>query len=144
MSRGELGMDPERSMKPLLADAVAESVKLALIDSACIPLEPEDERPDNYVSIGDAERCPTPAEREAWDADPSTIPPIVLAGISPRVLARNVAVRLLGTGGWQIGEMYTGNASAREVFDASIARPDRAVVDEIAFDLGLTLQDEPE
>jgi hypothetical protein len=40
--------------------------------------------------------------------------------------------------------IYTGNATTREVFEASFERPDQSIVDELAFDLGLTPADTEE
>ena len=82
----------------------------------------------------DGTRLPTPEEREAWGWDIHAIP---LAHIDPEALAQNLAVRLLGSGGWWIGGLYAGNATPREVFEASIDRPDRDAVAEVAFDLNL-------
>jgi hypothetical protein len=61
-------------------------------------------------------------------------------------LAQNVALRLLGKGGWALptpnGPIYTGNATTREVFDATFERPDRDYIAELAFDLGLQPTDD--
>lgn len=124
----------ERNMKPALATLVQEAVCLALIDSAV----PHDE--------DGKERFWTDEERQAMEHDIFAMPGEALAEMDPIALAQNVAVRLLGRGGWELptiaGPIYTGNATAREVWEASLARPDRSIVDEMAFDLGLTPAEE--
>jgi hypothetical protein len=62
----------------------------------------------------------------------------------PGALAQNVCCRLLGTGGWNVGGIYAGNATDRDVFDASIIRPDRSRIDELAMDMGLRPEDDDE
>lgn len=52
-------------------------------------------------------------------------------------LAQNVAIRLLGSGGWTVNGVYTGNASPREILEASIDRPDRDPVAGIRSSLWL-------
>jgi hypothetical protein len=117
------------SMKPLLAVALKQALHWALIDSAAV------HDPDN-ADCTDGTRLPTPEEREAWGWDLYAIP---LSHIDPGALAQNLAVRLLGSGGWFLGGEYTGNMSPREVFEASVDRPDQDEVAETAFDLGLRL-----
>jgi hypothetical protein len=55
----------------------------------------------------------------------------------PGALARNVSNRLLGSGGWEVGGHYCGNATAREITNASIADLDRDEVAELLSDLGI-------
>ena len=119
------------SMKPMLAVVLKQALHWALIDSAAV-YDPEN------ADCTDGTRLPTPEEREAWGWSINAIP---LAHIGPDALAQNLAVRLLGSGGWHIGGLYAGNASPREVFEASIDRPDRDEIAEIAFDLGLRPDD---
>jgi len=87
------------------------------------------------------DRPPTEEERKAWEFDIYAIPDEALTRMDLGALARNVACRLLGTGGWELptphGPMYAGNATTTEVFEASFERPDRDHVAEIAFDMGL-------
>ena len=112
-------MKNDHSMKCLLAVAVNEAVHLALVDSV---MPPDD-------------RLPTPDERESMLNDVHAIPREWLAMMSPEALAQNVCCRLLGYGGWEVGGIYAGNATPRQVFEASIGRPDRDKLAEFAFDL---------
>lgn len=109
-------------MKALLGVAVSEAVHLALIDTVEIDL--------------------TDAQRQAARWDIHRIPGEAIARMDPEALAQNVCVRLLGSGGWFVNGVYAGNATPREVLDASIQRPDRDPIDEIAFDLGLQAPDD--
>jgi hypothetical protein len=124
----------EVALKPMLAECVQEAVKLALIDS-CWPV-------DEATGEDRAESW-TPEERAAMRRDIHTMPSSAMSRIDPQALARNVAVRLLGTGGWFLPSprggdpIYTGNATSREVFEASFERPDRDQIAEMGFDLGL-------
>lgn len=122
-------LDPNRSLKPLMAEVIREAVHLALIDSAI---------PDGADDDGGS-RMWTEAELEAMHHDIYAIPSEALARMDPGALARNVAVRLLGTGGWSLmngdEEVYTGNATAQEIWDLSIARPSRSHIDEMAMDV---------
>lgn len=131
----------ELSMKPMLADCVKEAVRLALVD-ACWPVD-EQKGTDRAESWTDAERL-------EFRRNIHALPSSALSKMDPEALAQNVAVRLLGTGGWVLPDprggvpIYTGNATTREVFDATFERPDRSIVDEMAFDLGLQPADEGE
>lgn len=124
----------ELAMKPMLAECVQEAVKLALIDS-CWPVDEAtgEDRPQSW----------TPEERLAMRRDIHAMPASAFSNMDPSALAQNVCVRLLGAGGWRLPDprggspIYTGNATTREVFDASFERPDHDVVAEVAFDLGL-------
>jgi hypothetical protein len=78
----------------------------------------------------------TDQQRTAMLADEYSGPQYV--DFDPGALARNVACRLLGYGGWMVGDVYAGNATDRDIFDATFARPDRDRIDELAFDMGLT------
>lgn len=82
------------------------------------------------------ERYPTDAEREAWRNDVYLIPN---SDFDPMALAQNVVIRLLGSGGWMLptpnGDAYTGNMTARDVFEASMVRPDRDIGAEVSADL---------
>jgi hypothetical protein len=124
----------EVALKPMLAECVKEAVKLALIDS-CWPV-------DEATGEDRAESW-TPEERSAMRRDIHTLPSSALSGMDPQALAQNVAVRLFGTGGWFLPNprggdpIYTGNATARDVFEASFERPDQDHVAEMGFDLGL-------
>jgi hypothetical protein len=122
---GELeGSGMHLSMKPLLAVAIQEAVKLALIDSV-------------YVRDGDEERPPNDDERREWRWDVYAIPDESLARIDPVALAQNVCVRLLGTGGWYANGVYSGNATPREVLEACLERPDEDPIAGAAFSMGL-------
>lgn len=102
------------NMKALLGVAVRQAVHLALVDSA-----------ENEGSVA----------RRRWLDDIHSIP---LHGIDPEALAKNVANRLLGSGGWCVNGVYAGNATPRQVLEASIARPDMDPITEFILDLGLT------
>jgi hypothetical protein len=84
----------------------------------------------------------TDLERAKMQADEYAGPQYV--DFDPGALAQNVACRLLGTGGWNVGGIYAGNATDRDVFDASIIRPDRDRISELAMDLGLHEEDATE
>src|SRR5688572_826888 len=114
----------EVSLKPLLAVAVQEAVKLALIDSAIPPRK----APDGQYGFW------TDEEIEEFKRNIYAIPSESIAAMDPGALARNVAVRLLGSGGWHLPAGYTGNMTPREVFEGSIQRPDQDVIAEAAFD----------
>lgn len=77
----------------------------------------------------------TREERAKMRADQYAGPKYV--DFDPGALAQNVACRLLGTGGWEVGGVYAGNASPREIFEITFARPDRSETAEIAHDMGL-------
>lgn len=68
------------------------------------------------------------------------IPPEARAMFDEDALGQEIALRLLGPGGWMVGDCYAGNATAREVFDQSFDRPDRSIVSEVAFDLMCDMQ----
>jgi len=120
-------MDPQRSMKPLLALAIREALHLALIDSATPPRS-------DHADIGDW----TPEQVAAMRSDIHAIP----LDFDPEALAQNLACRLLGTGGWSLGDLYSPNATPQEVFDHSIDRPHRDAITEMVIDLGLRPEDE--
>lgn len=111
-------MEPDRSMKPLLAVAVTEAVRLALVDS-CLACEMERVIAADGIDAW-LERADSICEQ--WARNPELIPDGDVAGMDRAALAQNVACRLLGTGGWQIGSLYAGNATPQEIFDASIDR----------------------
>lgn len=114
----DTGMVRDRSMKPLLAVAVEEAVRLAFVDS-CLACEMDTviaaEGVDAWMERADEVRA-------RWSRDPDSIPDEYVADMSRGAFAQNLCCRLLGTGGWQIGDMYTGNATPQEIFDASIDR----------------------
>lgn len=125
-------LDPERSMKPLLGKLVQESIHLALVD--CCLADAMDEYVakhgiDAYLN-GGREVITTP-----WLRDVHAIPSRYIARIDPSALGQCVAVRLLGAGGWMVGGAYAGNATPRDLLDATFERPDRSEVSEVAFDL---------
>ena len=95
-------MRSERHMKPLLGLAIQEAVHLAIIDCC------------------DPDR--TPEQQMEWEYDIYAIPSEQLAQMDPIALAQNVACRLMGPGGWRIGDMYTGNATPRRPPDAGPSR----------------------
>jgi hypothetical protein len=121
------------SMKPLLGAVVQEAVKLAVIDVVTLPAKPGDP-PDQLTGPG-TRRYPTDEERAAWRSDIFTIPDAALADIDPLALAQCVACRLLGAGGWTAAGVYGGNASPRELLEATFGRPDQRHVDDFASDL---------
>lgn len=133
-------MSEKRSMKPMLARCIHEAVHLALIDSVGPEADPKAESFERRCGVW------TPEERAAMEADIYAIPSEAIARMSPMALAQNVAVRLLGAGGWELptpnGPMYTGNATTAEVFEATFDRPDRDHIAEVAFDLGLKPTDD--
>lgn len=118
-------------MKALLGVAVQEAVHLALID-ASIPAERDE---------SGQTRLWTDEERQRFREDIFAIPGDALARMDPMALCQCVAVRLLGPGGWLIGDTYAGNATARDVLEASVERPDRSHVDEMTFDLLQAMKD---
>ncbi|WP_145066042.1 hypothetical protein [Engelhardtia mirabilis] len=95
---------------------IGEAFRIALVDS--LPPETSDER------------------RVAIYRDAHAISDEEWLGIDPNALARNVGVRMLGTGGWTIRGAYSGSASAREVFDATIGNADENLADRLAAELG--------
>jgi hypothetical protein len=110
------------SMKPLLGVAVTEAVVWALTDSVFVPAD-------------DGDRVPTDEERAAWLLDPYAIPGEALARMDVMALAQNVALRLMGPGGWYVNGVYSGNASAAAVLGACVARPDKDPLGDIKADL---------
>lgn len=118
-------VDHEHSMKALLSVAITEAVKLALIDSCVAP-------PRN---LEDMDRCDARKAELLWDI--YKITPEELGSMDPGALAQNVCCRLLGTGGWVVGRVYAGNATPREILDASLCRPDQDPLGDIKMDLGL-------
>jgi hypothetical protein len=118
------------SMKPALATLVEEAVRWAITDCARVP------DPDKEGGF----RFPTDDERREWVNNPYSIPSEVMQFISPDVLSRNVANRLLGVGGWFLPtephrsedpedeeiytSIYTGNATTEEIWNATFARGD--------------------
>jgi hypothetical protein len=121
----------ERTMKPMLAVLIREAVHMALIDSAI---------PQDTPDADGQSRLWTDDERLGFARDIYAIPSEAIAAMSPEALAQNVATRLLGTGGWFLpggdGPIYTGNATPREIFEATLERPDHDALAELAFDLG--------
>lgn len=108
----------ERTLKPMLAEVIQEAAHLAFLRSVEL----------------------TPEQRERAEQDIFAIPAAAMADMDPMAFCQNLACVLLGTGGWflpdsQGGEVYTGNATAREVFDLSFVRPDRDFGSEMAWDV---------
>lgn len=123
------------ALKPLLMVAVREAVKLALIDSVHPPGRDAEGRG----------LVPTPDEKREWLLDPGKIPESYMATLDPDVLARNVGLRLLGTGGWIIGDTYTAHSSPAEVLDLCVQRPHQDPAGEmhvVLLDMGLRPSDE--
>ena len=148
-------------MRCLLAVVITEAVKLALIDSAAprITCTTCDGSAIDTSGQGYEGRCSTclgssqsgtvlgfwtPEQKAEMRHDIHKMPSEAFAGIDPSALAQNVCCRLLGSGGWVVGGIYGGNATDREIFEATIERPDYSAVDEMAFDLGLRPADESE
>jgi hypothetical protein len=118
MTAIDMGTAHDRTVKPLLAVAVEEAVKLAFADS-CLACEM-----DKVIAAEGVDAWMDRADdvRTDWSNNPSMIPDEYVAGMDRAAFAQNLCCRLLGTGGWQIGDLYTGNATPQEVFDASIGR----------------------
>lgn len=98
------------SMKPLLAAALEEAFRVAVVDS--IP-ELTDKR---RIAIFRDLYCMT---QEEW------------GGISPGALRQNIACRLFGPAGWTVRGVYSGNANNREVFEACIANTEGSKIDDV-------------
>jgi hypothetical protein len=130
-------IDPERSMKPMLGKLVEEAVHLALIDCCLGDAMNEVIERDGV----DAWLAASDAVKTEWAYDIFAIPSKYIARMDPLALAQNVAVRLLGPGGWMVGGVYAGNATSREILDATFERPDRSHVSEIAFDVLKAMED---
>lgn len=94
--------DTQISMKAMLAACIEEAFRIAVCDSL-LP-ETSDER------------------RVLIHADLHAITSEEWAEIDPNALRRNICNRLLGYGGWDIRGVYSGNASAEEVFAASFPK----------------------
>lgn len=146
------------SMRCLLAVAVTEAVKLALVDSAAprVTCATCDGSAIDTSDAGYEGKCSTclgssvpgtvldfwtDEQKVEMRHDIYKMPSAAMAEIDPGALAQNVCCRLLGRGGWVVGGIYGGNATDREVFEATIERPDYSAIDELAFDLGLTPAD---
>lgn len=128
------------TMKPMLAGVLREALILAAIDAAFFPEIDEGgscqiNQYETFEEWDDA----TEALQRQWRMNPHQIP---LERISIEALAQNLAVRMFGSGGWNLGGAYTGNMSPREVFEATFDRPDRDQIAEMAFDLGLGPQED--
>lgn len=127
-------MDEARSMKPLLGKLIEEAVHLALIDS-CLAIEQDRRLPSSGSWTLVEHQAVTERIKADWHDDIYAIPGECLAGMDAVALAQNVAVRLLGPGGWMVGGVYAGNATARELSDVTFGRPDRSHTSEVAFDM---------
>jgi hypothetical protein len=126
--------DERVTMKPMLGALVQEAVRLALIDSVLV--DELDKHPvEKWGVVGDRLRA-------EWADDIYKIPSEHIARMDPQALAQNVAVRLLGPGGWNVGGVYGGNASASELVEATFARPDHSHTDDVAFDVLRALGDD--
>ena len=126
--------DNPLSLKPLLAVAIHEAVAWALVDST----DPELAGLTESFKAGDDNFAKT---RAGWVLDPHSIPAEALASIDPTALAQNIANRLLGTGGWETGGIYHGNASPQETFTALVRRPHQDPLGDIKMALGLKEDD---
>ena len=131
--------DEDRSMKPLLGKLIEEAVHLALID-CCIAIGTERGLPEPPWTI-DQHREVNERLKAAWHHDIYAIPSEVIAEMDPVAFAQCLSVRLLGSGGWMVEGVYAGNASARDLFDATFERPDRSHVSEVAFDVLKAMDD---
>jgi len=99
-------IDNPLTMKPLMALAVKEALRLAIADS----MAPEDKS---------------------------------LADIDLDTLGRNLACRLLGYGGWQVGDMYSANSSPQQILYACVKRPALDPLKDIVDALGLEPVNDP-
>ena len=93
-------IDNRVTMKPLLALAIDEALRLALKDATN----------NGEISYND------------MDID---------------ALAQSLSCRLLGYGGWMVGDMYIGNSSPQQILHACIPRPERNPLEDVVTDLGL-------
>ena len=105
-------------MKPLLSVAIHEAVKLAIVD--CLD-------PDKV----------TDEDRIVYRKDNHKIPGDLWKSIDPTALAQNICCRLLGTGGWEVNNVYAGNASPIEVLYACIQNPGQDPNGDVKKALGL-------
>lgn len=101
------------SMKPLLGKLIQEAFRMAVVDC---------------ISGDDARRIAVFRDlyaitEEEWQS------------IDPGALCKNVKNRLLGTGGWIVRGVYSAHASAREIFDASVANSDVNDADQFGAEL---------
>lgn len=122
--------DNPLSLKPLLAVAIHEAVAWALVDST----DPELAGCTASFVNGDDNFAKT---RASWVLDPHSIPAEALASIDPTALAQNITTRLLGSGGWETGGIYHGNASPQQTFDALVRRPHEDPLGDIKMALGV-------
>lgn len=132
-------MDEDRSMKPLLGKLIEEAVHLALID-VCLADGTEKALGDREWNLYEHNAVRDRLMSE-WSHDVYAIPADVVGGIDPGALAQCISVRLLGPGGWSIGGVYAGNATASEIVAQTFARPDRSHTAEVAFDLQAAMQE---
>ena len=107
------------SMKPLLGKLIQEAFRIAVLD--CIPDLDDNRRVAIFRDI-------YAVTEEEWQS------------IDPGALCQNIGCRLLGTGGWTVRGVYSGNASTREVFDATIANSDINETDQFAAGLQRALR----
>lgn len=124
---------PVRTMKPMLAACIEQALHLALIDCATPPQNPDGGTLEERAGLW------TDEQRAKLEDDIYAIPGEALANMDARALAGRLAFYLLGSGGWTLpirdGVLYAGNATTREVFEATFDRPDRDHTAEVAFDI---------
>ncbi len=111
-------MSDDIHMKPVLAKAIEHAFVLAVSD--CLP---PPERPDDMDRYD--------ARKRVVQLDVYKITDEEWAQIDPMALAQNLCCRLLGTGGWQVGGVYSANATVNEVIAACFGE-DEANRDPIA------------
>jgi len=129
--------DGEITMKVMMSKCVDAAVKLAIID--CCGSDQMDDLREQYPADSWEQTIEKlDVIKQSWLNDIYTVPDKYWARIDPGALAGNVSCRLLGYGGWTVGDVYGGNATIQEAVDATFARPDQDHIAEMAFDLGLT------
>ena len=116
-------MDIDVTMKPLLFKVVDQAVKLAIIDCC------------GFVPTDDGWRRSTQEEREEWLADIYKVPAEAWNAIDPGALMQNISCRLFGKGGWAVGDIYSGNAPAADVFLATFPQQDTSPTADIVATL---------
>ena len=111
------------SMKPLLLKVIEEAFRIAVVDSL-LPEATDERRVKIYRDI-------YAITEEEWGS------------IDPSALAKNLCNRLLGSGGWAVRGVYSGNASAKDVFDATMLNQDENQTDNFVSDLREWMEEEP-
>ena len=104
------------SMKPVMMDLLREAFAIAVVDS----IDPDLITDARRIEIFRNPQCVT--EEEWW-------------GISPRVLASNIGIRLWGSGSHTVRGVYTGNATVKETYNACVSNTEGGGVDSFVADM---------